>query len=122
MKPGPHILVADRNRHIRSFLRRELIQEGWLVLEARCEPEVVNRLMINPEIELVILDPDLPHANGPHVLEGMDAKGLHPAVIIHAFDTEELKIPPTACQVRIVEKRGNNLSRLKAAVAELLKG
>ena len=39
------ILIADRNRHVRDFLRRELGAEGYQVEVARDGREVLGRIM-----------------------------------------------------------------------------
>ena len=85
------ILIADRNRHVRDFLRRELSAEGYEVEVARDGREVLSRI------------------NG-------DAP---PHLVIHTFLPEyptNLTLPIAAA---FLEKKGDT-DLLKTVVAEVI--
>ena len=114
--PGK-ILIADRNRHVREFLRRELLAEGYLVEVARDGREVLE--MINGEAtpDLLILDLDLPYITEFKVFEFLQEKMPSLPVVIHSFQPESAEHLPGAAT--FLEKR-EDTNLLKEVVAELL--
>lgn len=62
------ILIADSNRHIRQFLCRELMAEGFTVAQAGIHTEIFDQLDQDPCPDLLILDPDIPNIGGAAVL------------------------------------------------------
>lgn len=114
--PGK-ILIADRNRHVREFLRRELMAEGYLVEVARDGREVLE--MINGEARpvLLILDLELPYLTEFKVFEFLQEKMPSLPVVIHSFLPESEEHLPGA--VTFLEKR-EDTDLLKEVVAELL--
>ena len=69
MKQGFTILIADRNPHIREFLRREMMAEGYRARLAKNGREVLRLVYQRGPLDLLILDPDLPDAGEVPVLE-----------------------------------------------------
>ena len=63
------ILIADRNRHVREFLRRELLAEGYQVEEARDGREILGLLNGGTLPDLLILDLELPFVSELKALE-----------------------------------------------------
>ena len=112
------ILIADRNRHVREFLRRELISEGYRVDMAKDDREVLRRINLEPP-DLLILDLEIPYAGGLAILEVLQGRRPPVPVVIHTFLTEYANHPAIQGQASFVEKRGNT-DCLKAAVLEML--
>jgi len=114
-----NILIADRNRHVREFLRREFMAEGYRVLVAKDGREV---LMITEGAEppdLLILDLDIPYISGLTILDRLcDRNPLLP-IVIHAFLTEDAGNFNVQHAAALVEKSGST-DCLKAAVDEVL--
>jgi DNA-binding NtrC family response regulator len=54
------ILIADRNRNVRNLLQRELLGEGYQVILAGEDRELIRLLHDENTADLLILDPDLP--------------------------------------------------------------
>jgi DNA-binding NtrC family response regulator len=54
------ILIADRNRNVRNLLQRELLGEGYQVILAGEDRELIRLLHEENGADLLILDPDLP--------------------------------------------------------------
>jgi DNA-binding NtrC family response regulator len=111
------ILIADRNRHVREFLRRELMTEGYQVEVARDGHEVREAINgQNPPI-LLILDLELPYLTELKVLEMLQERLPSLPVVIHSFPPESEEHLPGAAV--FLEKR-EDTHLLKEVVAELL--
>jgi CheY-like chemotaxis protein len=114
---GGKILVADRNRHVREFLRRELLTDGYQVEAARDGREVLQLLDGENPPDLLILDLDLPYVAELKVLELLHEKLPSLPVLIHSFPPDaEQYLPADAAFLE--KKEDTNL--LKEVVAELL--
>jgi CheY-like chemotaxis protein len=55
------ILIADRNRHVRDFLKRELTAEGYRVEMAADGREILDRMNDAAPPHLLILDLEIPY-------------------------------------------------------------
>lgn len=114
--PGK-ILIADRNRHVREFLRRELVTEGYQVEAARDGREVLQILNCQTPPDLLILDLELPYVTELKVLELLHEQLPSLPVLIHSFLPESESHLPEAAT--FLEKR-EDTDLLKEVVAELL--
>jgi len=114
--PGK-ILIADRNRHVRDFLCRELASEGYQVDAARDGREVLNLVHGENPPDLLILDLELPYVAELKVLELLQEKLPSLPVVIHSFPPETDSNLPEAAKF-LEKKEDTNL--LKEVVAELL--
>ena len=112
------ILIADRNRHVREFLRRELMAEGYRVQVAKDDREVLNCINSEPP-HLLILDLEIPYTGGLSILEMLQARQAPIPVVIHSFLTEYANHPAIHCLASFVEKKGNT-DCLKEAILEVL--
>jgi len=120
MSDGFNVLITDRNRHVRNFLRRELIAEGYQVEVAADGRDLLRKASIADPPDLLILDLEIPYSGGPAILERLRRVNSGIPVIIHAFATEDASHPAVQQTAAFVEKMGNT-DRLKAAVHEVLK-
>src|SRR4030043_86469 len=79
------ILIADRNRHVRDFLRRELSAEGYRVEVARDGREGLGRINGEDPPHPLILALEIPSLDDRGV--GFRLKERQPAlpVVIHTF-------------------------------------
>jgi len=113
------ILIADRNRHVRDFLRRELSAEGYVVEVARDGREVLGRIDGEDPPQLLILDLEIPYLDEPEVWARLGDRQPPLPVIIHTFLPEyptNLTLPIAAV---FLEKKGDT-DQLKAVVAEVI--
>jgi CheY-like chemotaxis protein len=113
------ILIADRNRHVRDFLRRELSAEGYLVEMAADGREVLSRIDGNEPPHLLILDLEIPYLDEPEIWDRL--KGCQPPLplVIHTLLPHyptNLTLPLAAA---FLEKKGDT-DLLKAVVAEVI--
>ena len=113
------ILIADRNRHVREFLQRELRAEGYRVQVARDGREVLLMVKGDEPPDLLILDLEMPYGDGLTILEQIRHHKPPLPIIIHSFLTDYANHPDVADTAAFVEKSGNTDS-LKAAVLEVL--
>ena len=113
------ILIADRNRHVREFLRRELISEGYQVRMAKDDRELMSMIDLEAP-DLLILDLEIPFGGGLAVLQRYRDRNPPLPVVIHTFLTEYENHPVVREQASFVEKMANT-DILKAAIREMLK-
>ena len=115
------ILIADRNPHVREFLRRELMAEGYRVQVARNGREVLRMTDVDDPPELLILDLDMPYVSGLTILEELENRKSPLPVMIHTFRMEYEKHPAVQRAAGFWEKRGDNIDGLKATVTQVLR-
>uniref|UniRef100_A0A7C3ZB68 Response regulator n=1 Tax=Desulfobacca acetoxidans TaxID=60893 RepID=A0A7C3ZB68_9BACT len=79
---SPKILIADRNRHVRDFLRREFMAAGYPVEVAKNGQEVLHRIDAGWEPDLIILDPEAPYLVELAVLARLRERYPHLPIVI----------------------------------------
>jgi DNA-binding NtrC family response regulator len=114
------ILIADRNPHIRDFLRRELISAGYRVQLAKDSRKLLRMTRVDDSPDLLILDLEIPHVNGLQILEQLQDRGPMLPVVIHTFLMEYANHPAVQKATAFVEKTGNNIDNLKAVIVGAL--
>lgn len=119
MKNPFTILVADRNPHVREFLKRELLAEGFRIQLAKSAEEVLIYAFGPERIDLLILDPDLPDLEERQLCEKLEGRIPILPVVVHGFSPEggRAEIPES---VGFVEKMGNSIEPLKRLIYNLL--
>jgi DNA-binding response OmpR family regulator len=113
------ILIAERNRHVREFLRRELSTEGYEVEVARDGRELLTLLCTNDPPHLVILDLEIPYLDGWEIWALLKDRRPPLPVVIHSLlpeYTTRLTVPFAAA---FLEKKADT-DELKAVVAEVI--
>ena len=120
MKQHLHILIADRNPHVRSFLKRELEAEGYRVRLAENGFQVLNLVYERVPLDLLILDPDLPDTDCTSLLEKVHDRIPPLPTIIHTFLTD-YPDPREALQADVfVEKGANSVEEIKRIIENLI--
>ncbi len=114
------ILISDRNRNVREFLKREMLAEGYRVRLAKSGREVLEWAYHHESIDLVILDLDLPDASEMAILGKLEDRIPTLPVVIHTFLSDYDNHPAVLNAAALVEKEGNSVERLKKVVAEIL--
>ena len=114
------ILISDRNRNVREFLRREMESEGYRVLLAKSAREVLKWIYHHEPIDLVILDPELPDADQVSILEKINDRVPTLPLVVHAFSLDYTKQTAFLSMVNFVEKKGSSIEHLKKVVFKLL--
>ncbi len=77
----PTILIAEDDPRISSFLEKGLRASGYATLVAD-NGEMAERLAVNGEFDLLILDIGLPERDGYRVLQSVRARGKRLPVIV----------------------------------------
>jgi CheY-like chemotaxis protein len=114
------ILISDRNRHVREFLRREFRLAGYRVQVARDSREVLMMIDAQEPPDLVVLDLDMPCGDALELVERLHAREPPLPVVVHAFLPEPAERRALDKAAALVEKREDTAS-LKTAVLEVLK-
>jgi CheY-like chemotaxis protein len=113
------ILITDRNRHVRDFLRRELAAEGYQVEMAADGREVLSRINGNDPPQLLILDLEIPYLDEPGLWDRLrDCQPPLP-LVIHTLLPEYPTRKTCPIAAAFLEKRGDT-DQLKAVVAEVI--
>lgn len=113
------ILIADRNRHVRELLKRELEAESFQVLLAKSSREVLERIAGHESFDLLILDPDLPDADESPLLKKLQDLGPDLPLVIHTFVSGYVNDPTVAGATAFVEKGGDSVELLKKVVFDM---
>lgn len=120
MDKGITILIADRNRHVREFLKRELAAIGYRVRLAKNGREVLNWVNHYPPPDLLILDLNLPDEPELGILEKLRQAMPSLPVVVHSFTWDYDDYPAVVSAAAFVEKGGRSIEQLKRVVGEVL--
>lgn len=110
------ILVTDRNRHVRAFLKRELAGDGYEVLEAGDCRELRKILRSPVAVDLLVFDPDIAFENYRSMIRILRERYPSLLVVMHSFWEEPAECP----EVQATVPKTGSPKELKAAVARLL--
>jgi len=114
------LLIADRNRNVREFLRREFSADGYSVKLAKDDRELLNIIETDAPGDLLILDLDMPYFGGPEVLEQLRILKPSLPVVVHTFPTDHSTHESVKNVAAFLEKKGTNIDHLKAVVRAVL--
>lgn len=117
MKKTFTILIADKNRNVRDFLRREFSAEGYKVAVAEDGERILAEI---DGVDLLVFDIEMPDADSSRIFERTQKRRPPLPVIVHTFLTEESERASCSKGEIYIEKSGN-IDHLKAAVADMLK-
>ena len=114
------ILIADRNPHIRDFLRRELVACGYTVWLVENGKELLKLIYSRNRIDLLVLDPDFPGVDAIEMARKIvDRIPQLPVVLYCIRETENLTDFVTG-NVYYVEKNGQSIEILKEVIQDIL--
>jgi CheY-like chemotaxis protein len=112
------ILIADRNRHVRDFLRRELTAEGYRVEMAADGQEILRRIDGADRPHLLILDLEIPYLDDAVWGRLQDCQPPLP-LVIHTLLPQHPTNQTFPFAAAFLEKAGDT-DRLKTVVAEVI--
>lgn len=116
-----NLLIADRNPHIRNFLKREMQAEGYNIQLARNAREVLNIIFSPEPIDLIIIDLDLPGANELNLLKSLEDRIPVLPFVIHSYVSDHREYSSNFRAATIVPKQGSSSETLKEVIRDLLK-
>lgn len=115
------LLIADRNPHVRDFLKREMIAEGYHVQLAKNGRDVLDRIHHDEPLDLLVLDPDLPDVGDLSILERLQEELPGLPIVLHTFLSEYRSHSGVLSAGAFVEKDGSNIDALKTVILEMLR-
>lgn len=118
MQPA-HILLTDRNRHVREFLQRELVAAGYTVTPAASAQEILLILAAGQRPDLLILDLDIPFVFETDLLTQLQTFYPSLPILMHSFLPENPQVLAYCSNCAFLEKV-EDPEPLKDVVATLL--
>ena len=121
MESEKTILIAERNPHIRNFLRRELAACGYNVRLAENGKELLKTLMYSrTRIDLLVLDPDFPGVDAIEMARKTVGRIPQLPVVLHCIGgTDNPSDFDAENSLYYVEKDGQSIETLKAAIQNI---
>jgi len=115
-----NLLIADRNPHIRNFLKREMQADGYNVQLAKNGREVLSLIYSPMPIDLLIIDLDLPGANELNLLKCLEDRIPVLPVVVHSYVSDYREFSSNFRAATIVPKQGSSSETLKDVIRDLL--
>ncbi|MFQ5597163.1 MAG: PleD family two-component system response regulator [Nitrospiria bacterium] len=94
------VLIVDDSRPIRNIMSRMLVDMGHEIIEAANGEEALGQLETHPDIELVMLDWNMPKMNGIETLMALKKnkdRTSKPTVVMVSTENETKKIVRAMC-------------------------
>lgn len=113
------LLVVEDDKTLREGIGEYLAEFGYTVIEAKDGREAISKF--NHDINLVILDIQIPFVNGLDVLKEIRRKSKVPVLILTAFSDEEYKIEAFTNLADGYIEKPFSLPVLKARIDSLMK-
>ena len=120
MPTGATILIVDRNRNVREYLKRELELEGYHIRLAENCRAIFAMIDDNKKFDLVIIDPDLPDTEETSLFRKLQSLRPRTPVVIHTLIAEYLDHCSVLIEAVFIEKDGNSIERIKQVVEHQL--
>lgn len=113
------LLVVEDDKTLREGIGEYLAEFGYTVIEAKDGREAISKF--NHDINLIILDIQIPFVNGLDVLKEIRGKSKVPVLILTAFSDEEYKIEAFTNLADGYIEKPFSLPVLKARIDSLMK-
>lgn len=113
------LLVVEDDKTLREGIGEYLAEFGYTVIEAKDGREALSKF--NHDINLIILDIQIPFVNGLDVLKEIRRKSKVPVLILTAFSDEEYKIEAFTNLADGYIEKPFSLTVLKARIDSLIK-
>ena len=113
------LLVVEDDKTLREGIGEYLMEFGYTVIEAKDGREAISKF--NHDINLIILDIQIPFVNGLDVLKEIRRKSKVPVLILTAFSDEEYKIEAFTNLADGYIEKPFSLPVLKARIDSLMK-
>ena len=119
MKKVFNILIADRNPHVREFIKREMMAEGYQVRLAENGRQLIKSIYRHEELHLLIMDPDLPDIDMPSLIKKLNDRVPFLPVVVHTFISDSAEYAELLREFPLVEKGGSSIESLKKIVSHI---
>ena len=114
------VLIAERNPHIRYYLKREMEAAGYGVRLAGNAKEAVWWAHHPELLDLLILDPDLPGLDDAALYARLRDRIPKLPVVVHTYARGREPFAAVPNLAAVVEKRGRSIVTLKEVIAQIL--
>jgi CheY-like chemotaxis protein len=117
------ILIADDSETLRTQLKNDLQENNHEVIEAENGLEAINHLKEHHDIQVCILDINMPEATGIDVLKTMRGENLNPKALVFMLTTDssaELKAVAKELNVKAWITKPYQKAALMGALERLL--
>jgi len=121
MQKKINLLIVDRNPHIRSFLKREFLSEGYNVQLAKNGRELIDIIHSSTPIDMVIIDPDIPDVSQLNLFKSLEDRIPSLPFVIHSDPFHDFESISHTSKAVFVPKQGSSSETLKDVVWNLLK-
>lgn len=113
-----HILVTDKNHHVRDLLVRELNRDGCITYNVNSCISAYRHILSNAPLDLVILDPEL-FKPGHLDLFRQIVQGL-PAtpIIVHTYP-DTVYFPGSMRNISVITKNADSIMHIKETIQSL---
>ena len=115
------IMIADRNRNVREFLKREMVSENYRVICAEDAKTMFKRALEPFMVDVLIIDPNLPDMEPSEIMRRLARRRPVLPIIVHCLSEEDDFSPPTD-SVRFVEKGGGSIEVIKQILRDRTAG
>lgn len=112
-------MVVEDDKTLREGISEYLSEFGYIVMEAKDGSEAISKF--NNDINLIILDIQIPFINGLDVLKEIRKKSKVPVLMLTAFSDEEFKIEAFTNLADGYVEKPFSLPVLKARIDSLIK-
>jgi len=119
LKPIFTILIADRNKHVRELLKRELSDDGHQVILAKTAAEIVTIFSTVEFINLLILDTDLPDGDVVDIMLKLKDRFDALPIIIHSCSGDRQFSLSLSNKIYEIEKGTTSISQIKILVDQI---
>jgi DNA-binding NtrC family response regulator len=119
-RPAMTILIADRNPHVRNFLRREMASEGYRVDLAEKAQEVLRALLKPRRVDFLVIDPDLAGAMECRLADELRRHLPTLPVIVHSFFSVLCEWREKLHGAAFIEKNANSVEQIKETIRKCI--
>ena len=114
------ILIADRNRNVRNLLQRELSGDGYQVMLAGEDRELLRLLHDENAADLLILDPDIPSSLSiSDLIRLVHVRQPALPIVIYTFQNDEFNYAALPGVAVCLEKE-EDIGLLKKVVTDVI--
>jgi DNA-binding NtrC family response regulator len=97
------------------------VAAGYTVKLAKDDRELLSLIKGDVQTDLIILDLEMPYCAGLDVLKQLAYHKPRMPIVVHTLVNDQTSQEATRMVAAFLEKRGNSIEHLKAAVGEILK-
>lgn len=116
-----HILVTDKNHHVRSLLQRELDREGYITYGVDSSTSAYSHILSGVPLDLIILDPELFRPNHLDLFREIVHGTPAIPIILHTY-SDMVHVPKGMPNIHLIDKAGDSIETIKRLVHSLGNG